>query len=99
VTCQHIAKQWLHKQLTICACNNQSQSQSQSDVMTDGQSANVSWCEAHIWGLQLDFCYCQTVAGLLMWGALSDERTDQPFTIAVGLCQCSHYWVRVLRDS
>jgi hypothetical protein len=40
---------------------------SQSFVTTDGQSAN--------WGLRPDLYYCQTVADLLMWGALSDERT------------------------
>jgi hypothetical protein len=26
-----------------------------------------------MWGPWPDLCYCQTVAGLLMWGALSDE--------------------------
>jgi hypothetical protein len=30
------------------------------------------------------FFYCQTVAGLLMWGTLSDERAGLPFTIAAG---------------
>jgi hypothetical protein len=35
----------------------------------------MSWNKSPIWGLRPDFCYCQTVAGLLMWGALSDERT------------------------
>jgi hypothetical protein len=28
-----------------------------------------------VWGRRPDFCYCQTVAGLLMWGAVSDETT------------------------
>jgi hypothetical protein len=59
-------------------------SQSQSYVMIDGQSASLSWCQAPIWGLRRDFYYCQTVACLLMWGALSDERTGLPFTIAAG---------------
>jgi hypothetical protein len=27
------------------------------------------------------FYYCQTIAGLLMWGALSDERTGLSFTM------------------
>jgi hypothetical protein len=31
------------------------------------------------------FYYCQTVAGLLMWGALSDEKMGLPFTIALVL--------------
>jgi hypothetical protein len=53
--------------------------------MTNGQSACLSWCQAPIWGQRPDFCYCQTVAGLLRWGALSDERTGMSFTIAPGL--------------
>jgi hypothetical protein len=46
-----------------------------SYVTTDGQSASMSWCEAPIWDLRPDFFFCLTVAVLLMWGALSDERT------------------------
>jgi hypothetical protein len=40
-----------------------------------GQSASLSWNKAPICGLIPDLYYCQTVACLLMWGALSDERT------------------------
>jgi hypothetical protein len=40
--------------------------------MTDGQSVSLSWNKAPIWGLRPNFYYCQTVAGLLMWDALSD---------------------------
>jgi hypothetical protein len=43
------------------------------------QSASPSWCQAPIWGLRPDHYYCHTVAGLLMWGALSDERTGLSF--------------------
>jgi hypothetical protein len=50
-------------------------------------------------GLRPDFCYCQKVAGLLMWGALSDERAGLSFEIAAGPCQCSHSWLRVPWDS
>jgi hypothetical protein len=39
--------------------------------------------------------YCQTVAGLLMWGSLSHERTGLSFIIAAGLRQRSHSRVRV----
>jgi hypothetical protein len=39
-----------------------------------GQSASLSWNKAPIWGLRPDFYYCQTVAGLLMWGAFCDEN-------------------------
>jgi hypothetical protein len=65
----------------------------------DGQSASLSWNKAPIWGLRPDFYYCQTVAGLLMWGALSDERTGLSFTIAAGARQRSHSRVRVPWDS
>jgi hypothetical protein len=47
---------------------------SQSYVTTDGQSASLSWTKAHIYGLRPDLYYCQTVAGLLMWGALLRGR-------------------------
>jgi hypothetical protein len=70
-----------------------------SYVTTDGQSASLSWWQAPIWGLRPDFYYCQTVAGLLTWNALSDERTGLPFTIAAGPRQRSRSWVRVPRDS
>jgi hypothetical protein len=58
--------------------SNTSQSKSefefQSYFTNDGQSASLSWNKAPILGLRLNFYYCQTFAGLLMWGALSDER-------------------------
>jgi hypothetical protein len=44
----------------------------------------------HIWGPIPDFYYCQTVADLLIWGALSDERTSVLFRIAAGPRQRSH---------
>jgi hypothetical protein len=50
-----------------------SQSQSQSYIATDGQSASLSWYEAPIWGLRPDIYFCQTTADLLIWGSLSDE--------------------------
>jgi hypothetical protein len=61
---------------------NYTQSQSESYITINGQSASLSWKKAPIWGLGPNVYYCQTVAGLLMWGALSDERTVLPFTIA-----------------
>jgi hypothetical protein len=63
------------------------------------KSASLFWCQAPICGLRPDFYFCQTVAGLLMWGALSDERMGLPFTIAAGPRQRYHSWVRVPRDS
>jgi hypothetical protein len=73
-------------------------SESASYVTTDGQSASLSWDKAPIWGLRPDLYYCQ-IAGLLMWGAVSDERTDLSFTIAAGAHQRSHSRVRVPWDS
>jgi hypothetical protein len=73
--------------------------QSQSYVTTDGQSVSLSWCQASIWGLRPDLYYCQIVAGFLMRGALSDERTGLQFTIVAGSRQRSHSWVRAPRDS
>jgi hypothetical protein len=52
-------------------------------ITTDGQSASLSWYQAPIWGLWPDFYYCQTLAGLLICGAISDERTGLSCTIAV----------------
>jgi hypothetical protein len=55
-------------------------SKSQRYVTTDGQSASLSWCQAPIWDLRPDFYFCQTTAGLLMWGALS-APSDFPSVI------------------
>jgi hypothetical protein len=77
-----------------CRKSTSSESESESYVMTDGQSASLSWNKAPIWGLRPDFYQCQTVAGLLMWSAPSDERTPLSFTIAVGPRQPSHSRVR-----
>jgi hypothetical protein len=68
-------------------------------ICQNGQSASLSWNKAPIWGLRPDFYYSQTVAGLLMWGALSDERTGLTFTIASDPRQRSHFRVRVPWDS
>jgi hypothetical protein len=42
---------------TILASTLLFQSQSQSYVTTDGQSASLSWCQAPIWGLRPDFFF------------------------------------------
>jgi hypothetical protein len=60
--------------------------------MTNCQLISLSWYQAPIWGPKRDFYYCQTVAGLLMWGALSDDRTGLTFTINAGLRQHSHIY-------
>jgi hypothetical protein len=83
----------------ILTCDEYCGTESESYVTTDDPSASLSWNKAPIWGLRPDFYYCHTVAGLLMWGALSDERTGLSFTIAAGSSQRSHSRVRVLWDS
>jgi hypothetical protein len=83
--------------LTVSLITNSSEFE--SHVTTDGQSASLSWNKAPIWGLRPDFHYCQTVAGLLMWGALSDERTGLSFTTAAGPGHPSHSRVWVPWDS
>jgi hypothetical protein len=75
------------------------ESESESYVTTDGQPASLSRNKAPIWGLRPDLDYCLTVAGLLVWGALSDERTGVSFAIATGPRQRRHYRVRVPLDS
>jgi hypothetical protein len=74
-------------------------SEFESYVTTDGQSASLSWNKAPIWCLRPDFYYCQTVAGLLTWVALSYERTGLSFTIIAGPRQRSHSRIRVPWDS
>jgi hypothetical protein len=69
-----------------------------SYITTDGQSASLSWNKTPIWGLRPDFYYCQTVAGLLLWVALFDERRGLSFIIASGPRQRSHFLVRVPWD-
>jgi hypothetical protein len=75
------------------------QSEPQSYITTDGQSASLSWNKAPVWLLRPDLYYCQTFAGFLMWGTLSDKRTDPSFTISPGPRQSSHFRVRVQWDS
>jgi hypothetical protein len=72
---------------------------SQSYVTTDSQSASLSWNKAPLWGLRPDLYYCLTVAGLLFWGALSDERTGLSFTMAAGPRQRSHFYCLRLETS
>jgi hypothetical protein len=71
----------------------------ESLITTDGQSASLSWNKAPVWGLRTDFYFCQTVASLFIWDALSDERTGQSFRIAPSPRQLSHFRVRVPWDS
>jgi hypothetical protein len=63
---------------------------SKSKLCHDRRSFGQSALEkAPIWSLRPDFYYCQTVAGLLMWSSLSDDRTGLSFTAAAGPLQRS----------
>jgi hypothetical protein len=73
--------------------------ESESYVTTDGLSASLSWNEAPTWDLLTHFYCYQTVASLLMWGALSDEKTGVSFSVAAGSRQRIHSRVQVLWDS
>jgi hypothetical protein len=70
-------------------------SQSQSYITTDDHSASLSWNKALFWGSRPDLYYCLRIVGLLMWGALCDERTGLSFTVATGPRHRSHFRVRV----
>jgi hypothetical protein len=81
-----------------CRVNHSQSYNTKSYVTTDGQSASLSCNKAPIWGLRPDFHYRRTVAGLFMWDALSGERPDLSFTIAVGPRRRSHSRVLVPWD-
>jgi hypothetical protein len=69
-------------------------SKSESKLCYDQRS--VGQCQASIWGPRPDVYYCQTVVGLLMWGAISDG------SVIYNCClpwQRSHSRVQVLWDS
>jgi succinate dehydrogenase/fumarate reductase flavoprotein subunit len=74
------------------------QSQSQLCYYRRSVRQSVLVSSPHL-GPKKNFCHCHAVSGSLIWGVFSDERTCLSFTIADGPRQCSHYWVRVLRDS
>jgi hypothetical protein len=68
----HVTKR-MHVRMYKCMYIQHIQSkQSQSYDTTDGQSASLPWDKAPIWGLLPNFQYCQTIACLMIWGALSD---------------------------
>jgi hypothetical protein len=52
-----------------------------------------------IWGSWPDIYYCLTITVLILWGALSDDRTVLSFSVASGPRQRSHSRVRVPWDS
>jgi hypothetical protein len=89
----------LRSALHSLPCRTELSTESESYVTTDGQPASLSWNKAPFWGLRPDLYYCLKVAGLLILGALSNERTGLLFTIAAGSRQRSHFRVRIPYDS
>jgi hypothetical protein len=84
----------LGTELKLCS-NPESESESESYVTTDGQSASLSWYKAPIRGLRPDFYFRSehgirlTVTFLIPCGALCDERTGLSFVCTAGPCQRS----------
>jgi hypothetical protein len=78
------------------------ESESESYVTTDDQSASLSWYKAPIRGLRPDFFSVRNMEYvwqfLIPWGALSDERAGLSFVCAAGPCQRSHSRVLVPWD-
>jgi hypothetical protein len=66
--------------------------ESESYVTTDGQPASLSWNKAPIWGLRPDLYYCLTVAGFMIWGALSDESRVCHLHFLLGLASAVIFW-------
>jgi hypothetical protein len=62
-------------------------------VTAFGQSS-LSWNKASVWVLRRNFYYCQTVGGLLIWSALSDDRTGLSFRRTAGPRQRIHFRIR-----
>jgi hypothetical protein len=71
------------------------ESESESYVTTDGQSASLSWNKTPIWGLRPDFFLLSDSCG----SVLSHERTGLSIAIAADPRQRSHSRVRVPWDS
>jgi hypothetical protein len=74
---------WVHQ-------SQDNQSQSHSYMTTDGQSASLSWCQAPIWDPQPNFLLLpliifRQVTDLLMWGALSDEKSGLSGQVLLGI--------------
>jgi hypothetical protein len=74
------------------------ESESESYITTDGQLASLSWNKAPIWGLRPDLYYLFDSYGLILGGALSDERSGLSFVCAAGPCQRNLSRVRVPWD-
>jgi hypothetical protein len=74
---------------------HRSETESESYVTTDSQSASLSWNKAPIWGLRADIYYFSTITVLLLLSELSDQMTGLSSVHATGPRQRSASWVRV----
>jgi hypothetical protein len=62
-----------------------SKSKSKSKLKLCYDQWSVGQCQSPIQGPRPDVHYCQTVVGLLTWGAISDEKMDLSVTTAADL--------------
>jgi hypothetical protein len=84
--------QWSTFHINPLKSESESESDCESYVTTDSQSASLSWNEAPIWGLRPDI-YVFDNYGPVLVGVLSHERTGLSFVYATGPRQCSPSWV------
>jgi hypothetical protein len=66
-----------------------------SYVTSEGQSVSMSWCRAHSGLVTRHYFpsegFCQKIASLSLWGALSDERSGLSFVFqSVIICLHEH---------
>jgi hypothetical protein len=66
--------------------------QSASCVTIDGHSASQVLVSSPISGPRPDFCYCQIVADLSVWGSCLDEWTGLSFTVVIASNTCHLYF-------
>jgi hypothetical protein len=67
------------------------QHESQSHVMTDGQSISQSWCQAPSGAQEQIYATVRQLQFCQMWGALSDDRTCLLFAEVTVSSTCHLY--------
>jgi hypothetical protein len=85
--CRLTGYPWLSLPVHTIPCNSKSKSKTRYNRWSVDQSVLVS---SHIWELRRHF-YCQTVAVLLTWDALSDGRTGLTFDAVKIISTCHLY--------
>jgi hypothetical protein len=88
----------LHSRIFNWALLSESESESESYVTTDSQSASLSWNKAPTWGLRPDTYSSLSFTVLFLWVALSYERAGLSFVYVARPRQRRLSWVRVPSD-